>query len=307
LRESIGGSQQRFRLARLIAALLPALSCNADGTLLAARERIAFYSSRDGTLDIFVMDAGGTAVTNLTSGDTMANATPSWSPDGKWIAFTTLRAFHPVIEIMRADGSSRHRLTSDTVSSEWPSWSPGGKIAFAGYRNGISGIYLMNSDGSQAARIPTTTGTDFAPVFSPEGTRIAFTSRRDGRSQVYVMNADGSGATNLSPDTAEAFAPAWSPDGRQLAFTRVAAPLAGEVQNTEVYVMNPDGTGVTRLTTSPGIDDAPSWSPDGSKIAFASERDAGYSFGIYVMNADGSDPIRLTKDAAFATWPRWRP
>src|SRR5829696_6535400 len=75
------------------------------------------------------------------------------------------------------------------------------KIAFETTRDGNSEIYVMNSDGSAQTRLTNSTGEDFDPAFSPDGSRIAFVSSRDGNSEIYVMNADGTQQTRLTMTT----------------------------------------------------------------------------------------------------------
>jgi Tol biopolymer transport system component len=67
----------------------------------------------------------------------------------------------------------------------------------------------MKPDGTDVLRL-TTTGYDFDPVWSVDGTRIAFTSTRDGNDEIYVMNADGSGVVRVTQDPANDNEPDWS-------------------------------------------------------------------------------------------------
>ena len=67
----------------------------------------------------------------------------------------------------------------------------------------------MNADGSGQTRLTTDPGVDYAPTWSPDGSKIAFHSDRSGTLQVYVMNADGSGLTQLTTDPTGAGYPSW--------------------------------------------------------------------------------------------------
>ena len=262
---------------------------------------IAFASDRDGTVDIYTMNANGTGVTRLTN-DAAWNLIPAWSPDGSRIAFTSLRDGSGDIFVMHADGSGVTRLTG---GSEWDdafaAWSPdGSRIAFASNRDTYDSdrdtddnyqIYVMNADGSGVTRL--TGGSewdDVFPAWSPDGSRIAFTSDRDGGEDIYVMNADGSGVTRLTRGPGGGEWPAWSPNGSRIAFA------AERDDNVDIHTMNTDGSGVRRLTRDPALDFYTTWSPDGSRIAFMSDR-AG-NFEIYAMNADGTGVTRLTTTSA---------
>ena len=73
------------------------------------------------------------------------------------------------------------------------------RIVFSSYRdNNFFHIYVMNSDGTNEARLTNVGGGDVYPGFSPDGSKIVFTSSRDGNYEIYVMNADGTGQTNLA-------------------------------------------------------------------------------------------------------------
>lgn len=169
-----------------------------------------------------------------------------------------------------------------------------GKIAFASDRDGNLEIYVMDTNGSNVARLTDNPGPDITPAWSPDGQRIAF--GRPYPLRVYVMNSDGSGVTRLS----DGASPVWSPDGTRIAF---------EWQR-EIYLMSPTGSNRIRLTDTPeGYAFSPVWSPDGTRIAFASSRIGQASdVELYTINADGSGLDRLTNDARQqSVTPTWSP
>ena len=163
----------------------------------------------DGTLQVYVIAADGSARTQLTSPPGRSFA-PSWSPDGRQIAFSSDRDGNWEIYVMNRDGSGPTRLTNDPGSDFSPTWSPDGRhIAFE--RGGD--IYVMNADGSATINLTNDPAIDAEPTWSPDGRQIAFTSNRDDRfsSEIYVMNADGSGQTRLTANAAPEVNPTWSP------------------------------------------------------------------------------------------------
>jgi len=175
-----------------------------------------------------------------------------------------------------------------------------GQIAFVSDRDGNPEIYVINTDGSGVTRLTKNPAGDYAPTWSPDGTRIAFYSERDGNAEIYVINADGSGLTRLTNDPANDYAPAWSPDGTRIAFHSHRYKGAGRI-----FVMNADGSGATRLTDPAWDDWAPAWSPDGKQIVFNSSRNN--KRDIWLMNADGSKMTNLTRNPADDWWPDWSP
>jgi TolB protein len=176
-----------------------------DGT------KIAFTSDRDGDAAIFVMNADGTGIQQLTNNDS-TDSDPMWSPDGTKIAFARGKG----IFVMNADGTGIQQLTDPRRPKSHdrdydPVWSPDGtKMAFKGLRDSTFGpwgpygdtqIFVMNADGTGIQQLTDNEYSNDDPVWSPDGTKIAFNGRPDGHLEMFVMNADGSNVIALGPGT----------------------------------------------------------------------------------------------------------
>ena len=224
----------------------------------------------------------------------------SWSPDGKYLAFTSARDGNKQVYVMDADGQNITRLTYHDAEDLEPSWSPDGeRIAFLSLRDGNSEVYVMDADGHNPTRLTYHDAEDKDPSWSPDGERIIFTSLRDGNWEVYVMDADGHNPTRLTYHGADNWDPVWSPDGEHIAFTSLRDG------NWEVYVMDADGHNPIRLTYHGADNHLPSWSPDGERIAFTSLRDGNWE--VYVIDADGHNLVRLTYHPSQDWSPIWSP
>ena len=185
--------------------------------------RIAFISYRTGAGELYVINADGSGLTQVSSNPDVNDASyenfgPSWSPDGAQIAYQSIRNENSDIYVIDADTSAEYQLTTDIDWDFWPAWSPdGATIAFASWRDGDSEIYTISPDATVLTQLTVNSGYyDAKPSWSPDGAMIAFETDRDdvnviGDSNIYIMYADGSSQTPLTFDTGRDESPAWSP------------------------------------------------------------------------------------------------
>jgi TolB protein len=231
--------------------------------------KIVFESTRDGSdADIFVMNADATNVAQLTENDAY-DGTPVFTPDGKFVVYTSEQDGNPEIYAMRADGSEPRNLTRHPGADGHPRVSADGRRIFFNSNR--------TSDPASFAR---------------------GTMERDQNHEIYSMALDGDDVRRLTDLPDWDTYPVPSPDGTQLLWRRIDA-IGGKSEsgrNSEVYWMNL-ATGERRnITANQAYDGWPAWSPDGKRIAFASNRanTEFEAFDIYVAADDGSNPTRVT-------------
>ena len=238
--------------------------------------RIAFSSAAHGNPDIYVINADGTGLTNLTN-HLAEDMAPAWSPDGKRIAFTSTRNGLNIL-VMNSDGSRQAFVTNfANEGGHTPAWSPNGhQIAFQEH----GGIHVINVQDppipALALNNKLTDGWD--PAWHPAGTHIAYTAQRNRENgDIYIMDANGGQETRLTDHPELDSQPAWHPSGNWIAYRSHRNPpdIMGDGvnlgdKNSEIYLTDINGNLEVNLTNHPGNDKLPSWSPDGNHIVFAS-------------------------------------
>lgn len=261
--------------------------------------QIAFASNRDGDFEIYVMNADGSNVRQLTFNN-VNDDKPSWSKDGTRIAWESEIDGDFEIFIMDADGSNVRQLTNNDVNDWGPAWNPTGtQIAFHSDEDGDVEIFVIDADGNNRRQITFNSGaTDRSPSWSPDGRELIYYSNEPGGRELYRINLDTGFKTRITFNDFYDGQPDWSLNG-----TGVIFGSTREDNNSEIYIMRIDGTNVVRLTNSPSIEDDPVWSPDGTQVAF--ESNAAGNFDIWIMNADGTGLNQLTDHPATDWSPDW--
>jgi TolB protein len=272
-----------------------------------ARTKLSFTSDRDGerlsgtienrsVKEIYIADYDGENQQRVTVGRTL-NAFPSWSPDGRSIAYVSWRRGQPNIFVSHIYEGTLDEITKNAGENYLPAWSPDGtRIAFSSTRDGHAQIYVANRDGSSVRRLTNGPSLDSTPTWSPKGNEIAFTSDRSGAPQIYLVSADGLGGVQKL--TAESYAdrPTWSGETNEIAFeSRTGTRF-------DIKIIDMNTRTVKQLTFSEGSNESPVFAPNGRHIAFMSDRSG--KFQIYTMTRDGRDVRQLTRSGT-NTLPSW--
>ena len=253
---SFGIYQMRVTGPPNLTRLLQDSSTNIQAVLAPDRTRIAFSSNRNGSFDLYLMDADGRNLRRLTS-EAGNEGDPSWTPDGARIVYTFTRGTTTQIASMAADGGEARILTTSSGGNHSPSVSPDGQsIAFISVRDGNQEVYAMNLDGGNQRRLTKTSERESCPRFFRNGD-LAYVVERGGRAKgSRVMRlASGGGSTRQLLQTEQPVpAIAVSREGDRLAYVvgRIADAAKGRVEFSFFLQSTAPGSPAVPVPLNPG-------------------------------------------------------
>lgn len=243
-------------------------------TILANQPDRLFYSSfRAQDWDIYLSTDSGVNFSKVTNDPTL-DYEPTFSPDGRWLIFTSERNGNPSLFIKSTEAPDipARLLIDSNAMQDQAQLSPDGKwLVFVSTHEGNADIY----------RIP----------FLPEQT----------------LSLDQ--AENLTKHPAGDYRPSISPDGSKIAFTSDRAhaikshpifPFARS-RTGDIFVTDIEGRVAQRLTNSDAWDGSATWNEDGTKIYFYSSRDGRPT--LFSMHLDGAEQLKVNESISFALSP----
>jgi Tol biopolymer transport system component len=243
--------------------------------------RIAFWSieeesgRRTGQRDLWTMPASGGGAVRVTE-DAPVDWNPVWSPDGRYLYFSSDRGGTINLWRILIDEESGSVLGEpEAVTSGASAWHRHISISRDGTRiayveqvrtRKIQKIALDPTAGTaEGSPLPVTRGTrsEGEPAISPDGEWLAFREETENQGDIFIMRPDGTGRRQLTDDPYQDRGPLWSPGGKKIGFySNRSGPY-------EIWTINPDGSELKQLTeTSLDAVNYAVWSPDGQRMAF---------------------------------------
>jgi Tol biopolymer transport system component len=222
---------------------------------------------------------------------------PRWSPDGRWIAFTTSdpEGGQGTIHVVRPDGSEHRELTTTSCQVYGLYWTPdSARVIYAAEQSGPMMLWSVDVESGIQQSITRSPGICAAPTMAPDGNRLVFDFSRRWW-YVYLAARAGDEAQRVLAERGMQAA-ALAPDG-----TRIAIALGAAAQSPAVSLLDLDT--MERHTVSGMAASAVAWMPGGSELLIAAHAPDGISNWIWRLPTAGGLPQPVLKGEVYWNWP----
>jgi TolB protein len=254
-----------------------------------AQTKIGFVATRTGHKEIYLADADGANVTQLTRDENISVA-PCLSPDGRSLAYTGYKSGYADVYEINLGSGARSRIIKYPGTNSGAAYAPdGNRLAVTLSKDGNPELYVTSANGSGARRLTRTRGVESSPTWSPDGSEIIYSSDENGTPQLYRISAAGGNGQLLSTGRSYNTEPSWSPDGKKIAFN------AREGGSFEVAILDL----ATRSTRTVGEGQDPVWGADSRHLLYAS------GGSLIMLDAQTGQRTVLITDVGKISEPTW--
>ena len=225
---------------------------------------------------------------------------PSWSPDGKRLAYVSFEGRNSAIFVQDINTGKRDKVAAHTGINSAPAWSPdGSRLAMTLSKDGNTEIYIMHLASRSLERITRNKAIDTEPNWSSDGKKLAFTSDRGGSPQIYEISVLGNGkAKRLTFEGAYNARPRYSSDGNFLTM------VTGDKGAYRIAILDLR-SGYFDILTKGRLDESPSFAPNDHMIIYTTSGARGTA--LAAVSADGQVHQRLELQDGEVREPAWGP
>ena len=252
-----------------------------DGKWAAYRVATPDLQANRSASNLWIVSTAGGPPQQLTRSG--RDSRPQWSPDGKRLAFLSIRDTTAQVYLLSLEGGEASKLTSLSTGADNVLWSPDGKtLAFT------SEVYPdCRDDACNSKRDAEREKSKVkARLYDHLLYRHWNVWSEGKRSHLFVISVEGGTPRDLTPGADYDVPPvqrgdaediAFSPDSKEICFTAVTDKMEAISTNGDLFLVPVSGGAEPkRITTNPGFDGHPSYSPDGRTIAYRAQFRAGY-------------------------------
>jgi TolB protein len=260
--------------------------------------RVLFTAGRRNLKEIYLSDFDGQNVARLTNYRSIT-LSPSLSPNGKYLAYTSYRDGRPNLYVTDFDKKNEIFVERSEGMKIGTSWLNNSTLVYSHTSGRTSTIYAFDVGSRSKKVLVQRDGILTSPTVSPDGSRLVFVSDMFGSPQIFSKALPSGEPRRLTYHGKYNSAPAFSPKGDLIAFV---ANLSG---GFEICTMNADGSNQRVLTNDGTVNDSPQFSACGRYIIYTSLKGGVNRLNVMLFNGENKRTLRFTDFAE--EQPRFAP
>ena len=247
--------------------------------------------------DVYVADLDGHGTRKLTNHNQIV-VSPSVSPDGKYLAFTSYKEGKPNLYVIDLATNREVLVDRQEGMKVGSNWMDRRTLAYSHTLGKFSTLYALNVETRDRTVLLRKEGILSSPGFSPDNSKMVFVSDMYGGPNVFVKDMATGDIKRLTYLGNYNTSPAFSPKGDLIAFV---SKTEGAL---EICVMRPDGSDA-RVLSDGGVNDSPQFSSCGRYIIYSSQKGARASIRLMLRNGENKRELKFT--GAEETQPKFMP